>query len=873
VSRLRGLLALALLAGLVAPLPTTAASCARQRFGDWTVVRRPEFPGADTAEAPPQNIVSWAVVPARPRTVYLTNGRQLLRSDDQACTWRLVYDLPTVPGSAGGPSRAVHEITKVVVPPDPRTPDAVVLLVNGAGNVNNAPMVLRSDDGGTSWQQAGGFIPGRAAQLRFARGDASVAYLAVNGFRLGTVALATAVYRSSDGGRTWRAGNGSPEQPFATTATGTLPAFVDLEVDPVAPSVVWGVGGGRVFRSTDAARSWRFLQFQDFQAGQLDLSQRADEPPRVVVFSLAGRQAAISTDGGARFRDYRLPDTVVDAVSSPTTGDLFLTSPTTAYGFDRTRNRWVDIRSRVPGVLAEPAVALGGRPQLVGRTVDSLQFYLRTEAVRPDDPESLFEVDLVPPDLPALAPPRLDPAALALDLAPGQRRTVTYRLALPPTPTPVDLFFVIDTTSSMTEVIRGVQGGMVRIVRGLAQARVDLQVGVAEFKDYPPPMGDSPPGEVPYRRLRAVGPIDTELEDAIGALTADGGGAVLAEAFTTGLHQAVTGEGQDVLPPGPSPGDVAPGQDARWRPGAVRLVVAATDHTWHKEPGYPGPTLEQAIASLRLHRTAQIGLFAGLDPAEADGLQAVARATGAVVPAGGADTTDLRAGDPLVCRVFSTGGGAGVADAIVASVRALRDPSPVGLVVRSGGAVVASVSPPRIFDAKRPISGSWSVTYACPRDAALGSTTRVVVDALVRGATQVSASADVTCGAAAVPPPPAVPEEPVQPVAVLPPPALPPAPVQIPAAQQAPQGQSQQQAQNAAQGAVVPEEQKQAQLALVTESSVREEQTLAASRLPSSEDSDPALAWLAGVAALAAGAAVAHRRAPAEIWTGSRSSH
>ncbi len=97
----------------------------------------------------------------------------------------------------------------------------------------------------------------------------------------------------------------------------------------------------------------------------------------------------------------------------------------------------------------------------------------------------------------------LRPRATTLKLKAGRSEEVDYRFSLPANPTPLDVFFLVDTSSSMDMSIDKLRDGMQRIVDALAAPKIDVQFGVGEIKDYPiPGFGDPTAGDFPYRLNR-----------------------------------------------------------------------------------------------------------------------------------------------------------------------------------------------------------------------------------------------------------------------------------------------------------------------------------------------------------------------------------
>lgn len=161
---------------------------------------RPALPGTDI-----HGIAGSAV---RPGTFYaVVVGQGLFRSDDAGQTWQRAG---TAPGSTMSLTAAAASGTDVLFASTmegvqrsrdggatwERVPELGGASVSAAGSQVYATAgtgVLVSGDGGTTWQQRP-FPPGRAALAAPAPADASTVYVLTEEL---------AVWRSSDGGRTW----------------------------------------------------------------------------------------------------------------------------------------------------------------------------------------------------------------------------------------------------------------------------------------------------------------------------------------------------------------------------------------------------------------------------------------------------------------------------------------------------------------------------------------------------------------------------------------------------------------------------------------------------------------------------------------------
>ncbi|HWL65541.1 MAG TPA: vWA domain-containing protein, partial [Actinomycetota bacterium] len=416
------------------------------------------------------------------------------------------------------------------------------------------------------------------------------------------------------------------------------------------------------------------------------------------------------------------------------------------YAWAPTVLNWVDLnapRAGIRGLLADRT----SNPSFYGHTTRTVEIYSGPTGEDPefDIPEDIIEIpdisllDVAPPDVARQT--TLTPKQTTVRLDIGKRRTVTYDVGVPRTLTPLDVFFVVDTSSSMTQVIKEAAEALETIYRGLASSGAAVQFGLAEYRSYPidiPPKSET--DNYVYRRVLDVGSTTAQMEDAIEGLTAAGGGVY--DAQLEALWQAATGNGADVWPPGPSSRDVPPGIQANFRKNALRVVLHVGDEPFGREDSASDsdntvtrpeselakpdiPEFETVAAALRANGVKQLGL--SLYPDATPDLRRMADATGAFAPPGGVDcdrdgSTDVPAGEPLVCVLQQDEiDDANMAPAIVELVEAVRTKSSVGLKVdpeRDG--VLQSVSPDRYNQVLLQADSSleFDVTYRCPESLA-----------------------------------------------------------------------------------------------------------------------------------------------------------
>jgi hypothetical protein len=485
--------------------------------------------------------------------------------------------------------------------------------------------------------------------------------------------------------------------------------------------------------------------------------------------------------------------------------------------------------------------------------------------------------DIPPPPNPP--PVTLSPRERTIRIAAGESRAVSYRLSLPRIHTPLDVYFLTDSSPSFRPFIEGFRRAAARIVAALVDERIDLRFGLAEYRDYPDretePSLEEETNFV-YRQTQDLTSDTAALERALESIRTEGGGHY--NAMLGALYQTATGAGQEVFPPGPE-NDVPAGLQADYRREAIKVVILISEDRFIEEqdayeddPIKPNiPSFGEVATALDAKRIHQIGLSLSYD-ATSD-LRHMASATGAFAPEGGIDCDgdgdrDVAERGPLVCELDrrSLARGDAIVPAIVSLVQGVRTHSAVHFRAEANRDVVASVDPrgyrSLVLQASNVLT--FDVTYRCPRFLA-GKRADVSVRASGTGVTELAHSR-VVCGALGDDDEPRPPSALERALGLLPlVPAAPPPPIPEPASQAQGQGQAQAQAQGQGQAAVAAQEQEQPQVASASayraalEDSAREEYALSRLR----RDPQPPLLPLTASAVLMAvayGLAVAGRR-------------
>lgn len=195
---------------------------------------------------------------------------------------------------------AVLGVSDIVVPDDYSTSQTLYIatgdrdggslwsLGGGQSNDNNSIGVLKSTDGGETWQRSLSFDVSQkklVTRILMHPGDDKVLYAATS----------DGVYKTTDAGGNW-----------------TLMAsnsFIDMEFKPGDPGVMYGstqaYGNNGIYRSTDGGESWSLIQ--EVEGLRIELSVTPDDTSRVyaVAANTSGGLQGIyrSNNSGQSFQD------------------------------------------------------------------------------------------------------------------------------------------------------------------------------------------------------------------------------------------------------------------------------------------------------------------------------------------------------------------------------------------------------------------------------------------------------------------------------------------------------------------------------------------------------------------------------------------
>lgn len=862
---LRRGLGLVALVAVLCPLPTVLgqapAKCPgetkRTRPDGWVELRSPDF--AD----PELDLVDYAVLPFTPQILFATNGQTVERSMDGGCTWEEVYENYRKIGE----SVLIGTQPIVAIEVAPSMPGRLGSPIYLVRPENTTATILKSNDLGDTWDDTTVGLPVLSTVHRMrVSANARVAYLLAEAPAQNLAE--TNLYVTRDGGITWTS---------VFTAALDAQRFTDFALDPVDARVIWAWNEQALHRSVDSGVTFTQVRGVPTPVGVVDVQRFPPYmPSRVMAFHAERAEARRSTDGGATFR------TVPSAGVVRSTANMYQLDALATASDDY-------VRIEAPGRLAAPidltpkdltltdlAFGLRGQLNLFGR--EGSNIYRR--AILPTGqpaPVKLPPVNLRGPVIAEIKESVLRPKETALQLRPGETRTVRYQLDLAPTPTPLDVMFATDSTGSMSQAIASLREDFQDIINDLGKSGINVWFGVGDFKDYP----TSSPGDYAWKRWREVGPVDDDLKDAIESIGTGGGNGL--DSSLAASYQAATGEGHRAVPgqvdlPGNSEYYIEPGQGAEWRRDAAKVIVMAADvrsRDPDRDAGYPGPSYSKVIRTLNRLGIKQVGLAVGPNADEPDGdapratLERVSEGTQTLAPPGGTDCDDdreidIEEGAPLVCSFHrERGGETSIAPAIVGLLRSLEDLQTVSFDF-VGDTRVAQPKTALVFEdvnVKTPNFLAVDVTFRCDL-ATAGSVYHMTLRARA-GERQVGepAVATVAC-AVPLPPPREFPVPPIDPpaklaaIAVAPLPPPPPAPV--PQTQVNPNPNPNPQAQ--AQAGAAFEEEEAPQLAFAQVEITEEDVDLAmVGRESAEEQAARNLLWVALALTAAAGFAAERR--------------
>ncbi len=242
-------------------------------------------------------VAAIAADPANPNVVYIggaTGG--VFKSTNSGITWSAVFD-----------KEAVHAIGAIEI--DPQNANTV-WVGTGEGNVRNSASigggVYRSTDAGQTWQLMGLESSERIHRIVVHPQDSQTIWVAALG-RLWSGGGERGVYKSTDGGKSWRAVLTGNERTGAS----------ELIIDPHNPNRLYaslwefartpysfksGGPGSALYRSVDGGESWQKLGVAEGlptgELGRIALALAPSEPNRIYALVEAEANLLMRSDNG-----------------------------------------------------------------------------------------------------------------------------------------------------------------------------------------------------------------------------------------------------------------------------------------------------------------------------------------------------------------------------------------------------------------------------------------------------------------------------------------------------------------------------------------------------------------------------------------------
>ncbi|MGH2753052.1 MAG: hypothetical protein ACRDLB_01335, partial [Actinomycetota bacterium] len=550
-------LVVALLVGAVYFTPLVAAAragCGNVRTsGPWTTIRPPK------ARAGEQRVVDHAIDPTTVDTIYATNGSVIAVSTNGGCDWRQPYP--------SGPAGALPTTIKGI---DSPSIGVAVAMGQRGPDVAGAPSIALTENEGETWEEGGiGLPPVGTVEFLESPGDAQRALFL--GIDEGAGA-ADLLYFSNDNGRTWS---------LRSDLSNLKPSMqiYGLAADPLDPQVVWAYGPGGLWESKNEGRSFDAVnELAGENVVAADVIHEMGEPARVMALLGGKTQVMVSSNGGRNFNVVAAPPGADSVDHGSADWDFAITASGETYRYDPSTAGWLDLAAPSDGTVDMTGVRGATPLGLSVHTAGTIDIY-RDPLAGSSDPErvggnnySLNETAEF-----ATRDATFGPPGKRIVLKAGEEKTIPYTLTIPPRRVPLDVYFLVDTSSSMKNTIDSLAARLADITNALVARKIDVQFGLAVYRSYPntsfPPRPECPsdqqntPG-VPCEKNYVYEPVvqitrDTApLEAGFENLIADAGGSY--DAHLEALKATVSGEPVDLPPRGvENRYDVGPGEQAK----------------------------------------------------------------------------------------------------------------------------------------------------------------------------------------------------------------------------------------------------------------------------------------------------------------------
>ncbi|RMF76942.1 MAG: glycosyl hydrolase [Acidobacteria bacterium] len=254
-------------------------------------------------------------VPGRPGLFFMgSTGGGVFRTTDGGLRWENVSDVDGETLRDDPAARSVFGSASVgaiaVAPSDPNVVWVGMGSVDIRGNTSAGDGVYRSTDGGETWRHVGLEDAGQIGRIRVHPDNPDVAWVAVLGHAFGPNRT-RGVFRTTDGGATWE------NVLFVSEKAGA----VDLALDPTNPRILYaafweavrlpwtmvsGGPGSGLYKSTDGGDSWTRLGdgLPDGVLGKIGVAVSPANPRRVWALVEHADKGGLyrSDDAGRHFR-------------------------------------------------------------------------------------------------------------------------------------------------------------------------------------------------------------------------------------------------------------------------------------------------------------------------------------------------------------------------------------------------------------------------------------------------------------------------------------------------------------------------------------------------------------------------------------------
>ncbi|HEU0130015.1 MAG TPA: vWA domain-containing protein [Mycobacteriales bacterium] len=803
----------------VAPVGDDIRSCRTKgqvtiRKDGWAQIKPPTY---DDGSVGPISVL--AASERALGVVFATNGKQVSVSPDGGCIWNHVFQSQRDVGQVGGvgsPQEA-NEVFNGLV-----TPGLTSLWVTSYDGSNGAfhPHVYYSSDAsldkGTSpkkpFESVDVGLPaaGKPLQLVAANDSHRNAYLLVEEPPDATTGdVATPVrrlYRTTSDENLSQAGVSLSWERVALPAG--LEHVEGIALDPSNSGGVWVWGGSQYAASGDGGTKWTDLfTAQGGVVASIQVAMNGDA--QLFLNTPQGSVHQIVDTPGHVVRSVSLPATVAVATRGMRAGVVAFSDPAgKTFGYDVDRRKWVPLgpvggppfqRLFLVNVTAGRAL-LAQTPNGIFRT----DLYDNETFLPPAHPPEGTGDPNVVPDIPhsPYVNAVLKTPVPEVTLQPGREGKVPVELIVPPKTTPLNVYFLMDTTTSMGSSIRSLKKNLKRIAHRVREATgKSACFGVGEFKDLTAVgVGStaSPEPNSVYRKRQEIDCNDYDLSKVSAGIDKlhESGGGDEPEAHTVALIGSVDPTNNLVKPFG-----VGADQGAGFG-DAYRLIVMISDARFHREA--PHPPVADAISVLNANYTQVVGVtvrnaFNDTAAAYSD-MQEVAAGTNTFAPSAGVDCDgdgkrDLGANEPLVCLIDGSAEETNLTPAIVSLLLSVPDPGALAVKAYDSHKIVKKIIGENHIIKNLKLENHLPLTLdvACGK-ADDGLDVKIPLVGTVRGVPVAKNSVTVHCRSIPLlpPPPPPKPEPPVEfippPPQILPVPAAVPLPVVPPAPVPAPNG-------------------------------------------------------------------------------------